>query len=174
MAHLDLLQIDGLGRHAASDILIPFLILVLHVVAVCLLDTTQPPFGDAPCAVEKPGVLAAAEGIFHAVAVGYHPIIAGRTAAFANDSAEVASLTGIELAVGNSLHRRVAVCHRQLLPVRHGEHRAVEQVGLCFHGSVIAGNAPTGIHGDGGYGQVPSLPQPTAATVTVVPYAQIW
>ena len=118
-------------------------------------------------------VVAAAVCIDGAVVVGHLPIIVRKGVSHADDSAEVTATSCIEPAVFRSWHVGSTVGRRQAVVRLEAEHLTIEQIGLRLVVWVIAWHTPTCVHGDGRYGQVPSLAAEAAAAVAAVLQAQL-
>ena len=170
------LEIDGFCHESASDRLVNSLIYIFYVVSVCFFHTFEFPFGDdlplgtadiGYCTFEY-GSLATID-ILDALLVCNLPIIVRRTVALADDTAEVAALTGVELAVSLAWHLLTTVGNAHPAVVAHRrEHRAGHEVGLGLLLHVIARHSPAGVKRNGGHGEIPALAEPSAATLTAV------
>ena len=114
-----------------------------------------------------------AVGVFHTLLVGYLPIIVRRAVALADNTTKVTTLTDVELAICLAIHLLSTMCHaHRAVFIHRGEHRARDQVGLGFLGTVISGNTPASIQRNGRNGEIPALTEPSTATLTAVLYAQ--
>ena len=171
-----LFQVERLGFQAAADILIGCLIHIFHEVAVRFLHPAQFPLGNHLTGIAgnicerafQNGTFTAI-GVFHTLLVGDFPVIVCRAAALADDTAEVSSLTGIELPVCLAGYLVSTVGHTHLSLVVHGrEHGTGEQVGFRLAGHVIARHAPSGVQRNGRYGKTPSFTEPAAAALAAV------
>jgi len=110
----------------------------------------------------------------------YLPIIVGRRIAKACNEAEIllgnrVKLEAIVCIPRHSLVQQPFVWNNDTTQGKscHGikdscKCHPIERVRFCFIEGIVTRNAPSGVNGNGGDGQIPTLSQPTVPTIAVV------
>ena len=120
-------QVNGLCLQSSAYILVGRLIYIFYIVAVGFLHTCEFPFGYyisghpiniCDCTFQDSTI--ASIGIFRSLPVSYFPVVVCRGVSLTDYSAEVTSLTGIELSVCFANHLIPTVRDAHISVVVHG------------------------------------------------------
>ena len=121
------LKINGFCHKSTTNRFVGCLIDVFDIITVCFFHTFELPFGNHLTALTacigdgtfENGTFSTIN-IFDSLFVGYFPSIVGRRITLADDTAEVSSLTGIELSVGLPCHLLTTVGNTHFAVIPHG------------------------------------------------------